>query len=148
IAVGPSVSVSIAFGQVLTDNGNFSLTVGDSLSLSGGGTQVVIGGAFSANGAKIAGSGNATIAVNSGGSLGIIHSAYSAPGLALSANSTDSIFDVVFSGNLTVDSAAATTQGGKPTITGNDFTGVGNNGIIASGDPNATINLTGNYWGT
>ena len=148
IDVGPYVSVSIGSGQVLTDNGNFNLTIGDLLTLPSGGTQVVVGGALSANGATITGSGNATIAINSGGSLSITNSTYSAPGLTLNPNSTDSMFDDVFSGKLTVDSAAITIQGGAPTITGNDFSGVGNNGIVATGDANASIDLEGNYWGT
>ena len=36
----------------------------------------------------------------------------------------------------------------SPTITGNNFSNLGNNGIVASGDPNAQIPLIGNYWGT
>ena len=55
---------------------------------------------------------------------------------------------MTFSGVLTVDSAAGTGTQSLPSITGNDFTGVGNNSVIATGDPNASIYLTGNYWGT
>ena len=33
-------------------------------------------------------------------------------------------------------------------ISGNDFTGVGADGVIASGDPSSHIPLEGNYWGT
>src|SRR5207249_3015636 len=35
-------------------------------------------------------------------------------------------------------------------ITGNDFRGIGigGNGIVAQGDPSATIDLRNNYWGT
>ena len=36
----------------------------------------------------------------------------------------------------------------NPSITGNDFSNIAANGVMASGDPNATIFFSGNYWGT
>ena len=80
--------------------------------------------------------------------LSISSSTYSGLRLNLKPGSTDSVFNVVFSGTLTVDSAANTMTPAGPTITGNDFSGVGSAGVVASGDKNATIYLTGNYWGT
>ena len=68
--------------------------------------------------------------------------------LSLNAGSTDSMTVVVFSSVLDVNSGANVGTTTNPTITGNDFSNVGNQGIVAIGDPNATIPLSGNYWGT
>ena len=47
-----------------------------------------------------------------------------------------------FSGTLDIDSGATID------ISGDNFTNIGNQGVVATGDPNATINLADNYWGT
>ncbi len=147
IAVGANVSVSIVNSQTIVDNGTLSFSVDDTLTFLGGNSQITVGGALTANATTFTGPSNANITVNAGGNLTITSSTY-ASGLKLNPNSTDSVFDNVFSGTLTVDSAANTGTQANPTITGNDFTGVGNNGVVATGDPNASIYLTGNYWGT
>ena len=49
---------------------------------------------------------------------------------------------VVFSGQLNINSGATIN------ISGDNFSNVGNQGIVATGDPNATINLEYDYWGT
>ena len=103
---------------------------------------------MTASSTTFTGAADANITVNSGGMLRISSSTYSGLRLNLKPGSTDSVFNVVFSGTLTVDSAANTVTPAGPTITGNDFSSVGADGIVASGDQNATIYLTGNYWGT
>ncbi len=60
----------------------------------------------------------------------------------LDSGSTDAIQFSSFATQLAINSGASIN------ISSNDFSNVATNGIIASGDPNATIPLPNNYWGT
>ena len=62
--------------------------------------------------------------------------------MTLDSGSNDTLTTVVFSGQLAINSGATIS------ISGNDFSKVGAQGIVATGDPNATINLEYDYWGT
>ena len=47
-----------------------------------------------------------------------------------------------------ISSGLNISSGATISITGNDFSGLPTNSVVASGDPAASIILTGNYWGT
>ena len=82
------------------------------------------------------------IVVNSGGQLTATAGTFVLGSLTLNSNTTDTLGSDIFSGVLTVNSGATVS------IHGNDFSNVGNDGIVAVGDPNATIDMTANFWGT
>ncbi len=83
--------------------------------------------------------------VNAGGQLTASTCTFSTLAtVSLNSGSNDTLQFDTFSCQLAINSGAAFT------INQNDFSNVpgSNNGIIASGNPSATINLTNNYWGT
>ncbi len=139
LAVGPNVNVLV--NGSLTDNGALRFASGDTVSFYG--SSIVVGGAMSATDAAFTNSGySSTITVNSGGSLAVSGGAIDLSAVTLNSGSTDTLNATVLSGILNVNSAATIN------ITGDDFSNVGNQGIVATGDPNAQIPLAGNYWGT
>ena len=152
LAVGPNVSVQVSEGVTLTDNGTLSFAIGDTLTMGSSccsAAEIIVAGIMTAAGTTFTGtSSSGSIVVNSGGSLNMVSSTYSLTGLTLNSGSTDTLKVDVFSGKLTVNSNANVGTLSVPTITGDDFSNVGANGIVASGDPNASIPFAGNYWGT
>ncbi len=115
VAVGTYVPVAIGSGQTFTDDGALSFSIGDTVTFQGGESQIAVGGggALAASGTTFTGPTNANITVDSAGSLSIASSTYTALALNLEGGSTDSVFDVVFSGTLTVDSAAGCGHSGR-----------------------------------
>ena len=69
VAIGPNVSVQIAYDQVLEDNGTLSFASGDTLTFPNTASQIAVGGLLSATATTFNGSGNSNITVNSGGNL-------------------------------------------------------------------------------
>ena len=67
VDVGPNVPVTLAGYQTLTDYGTLSFTSGDTVTLGGGGAQIVVGGTLSATNATF--NGSLDISVSSGGTL-------------------------------------------------------------------------------
>jgi Bacterial Ig-like domain (group 3) len=163
MTVGPNVNVQIArpttpSSVTLADNGVLSFGANDTVTLNsvyigggGGGTQtaqIVVsgGGELKASGTTFAaagdGQGVSQVVVNSGGQLQASTSTFVLSQLNLNTGSNDTLStDLVF-GPFTINSGATIN------IANNDFSNIGTNGLIAVGDPSATIHLENNYWGT
>jgi hypothetical protein len=109
------------------------------IAVGSGGLLTTAGTAFNAS---LANSGTAAISVASGGTFSVNASSVSLSSVTFNSNTTDTLGSVVFSGVLNVNSGATLS------IHGNDFSNVGSQGIVATGDPSATIDFTGNFWGT
>ncbi len=147
--VGANVNVQVGATDTLTDDGTVTFASGDTVTLiasNAGATEIVVGNgglltasstAFSTNV-----SGYGYIIVNGGGHLTASNSTFALNNVSLTAGSTDTIQVSSFATQLAINSGASIN------IASNDFTNIGTNGLIATGDPNATINLVNNYWGT
>jgi hypothetical protein len=149
--VGVGANLQIAFGQALTDDGTLSFSRGDSVHLEGLSpagnilSQITVDGVMNAVNTNFQGdlqSGISAIQINSGGQLVASNCVYALLNLTLSSGSNDTLHGLNFSGQLAIQSGATID------ISGNDFSNVGQEGIVASGDARATINLEHNYWGT
>jgi hypothetical protein len=135
--------------NTLADNGTLTFASGDMVTLiasGSGATQIVVGngGVLTASSTAFSSnvSGYGYVIVNSGGYLQASSCTFSLSSLSLNANSNDTLSMDIISGTFAINSGAIIS------ISGNNFTNIGTNGIVASGDSNATINLTNNYWGT
>ena len=136
--------------MTLTDNGTVSFAAGDYVSFNNNnnysGTQITVGstGVLQANNTSITslvgsntnGGNFAQMVVNAGGKLTVQGGTLQIGAVTLNTSTTDTITSVIFSGVLTVNS------GDTLSIHGDDFSNVGNQGIIAVGDPTATIDMT------
>jgi hypothetical protein len=148
LTIGPDVPVQIGGAQEIIDDGTLNL-IGDAVSFPTAQyatTQLVVnsGGVLSASGTAFINPGNAyastnQIVINSGGQLNASNSTFGLNTLALGAGSSGQLAGDVFNTQLAINS------GTKAGVTGGSFS---NGTVVASGDPNATINLTNNYWGT
>ena len=146
LAVGPGVTVWIQEYVTLTDSGNLIFASNDTVDLNIGTTQIVvansglmttaIGDIFNGSTAY-----STQIVVNSGGHLQASNSTFALATVNLNSGSTDTVQYSTFATELAVNSGASIN------ITSNDFSSA-NATVVASGDPNATINLDYNYWGT
>ncbi len=101
------------------------------------GTMAVSNTSFTFNGGN--NNNNSEIQVNSGGHLTASNSTFGWDNFVLSSNTIDSIQADIIATRLSISSGASLT------ILGNDFS---NGTVVASGDPNATIDFSNNYWGT
>ena len=161
LTVGPNVPVLIGPGAnyvtvTLADNGTLTFATSDTVTFNATNydstTQIVVGsgGLLSASGttfnaasANNSDGSNATqIVVNSGGYLQAGNSSFATGSLSLNNSSNDTLRSDAISGTLAINSGATIS------ISGNDFSNIGTNGVVATGDPNATINLLNNFWGT
>ena len=149
VAVGPNVPVTIDAGQTITDNGSLTFAGGDTVSMGSCcySQTIAVGGTLTAVGTTFTGGGG-QVTVGSGGNVNLSDSTFSVSSLTLNSGWTGSMNLVVFSGQLDINSAANVGTQASPTITNDDFSNVGSQGIVATGDPNAMIPLLGNYWGT
>ena len=163
LSVGPNVPVQLGAGYTpttLADNGTLTFANNDTVSLNDQWdngvnyySQIVVGSggllnatstAFNdSGGGGINGIKNAQIDVNSGGQSSI---PFEQPGYRKCyvqlQHDGHALSSDIFSGVLTVNSDATLS------IHGNDFSNVGAQGIVAVGDPTATIDMTANFWGT
>ena len=146
LSVAANVSVLIQPGVTLADNGTLTFASGDALTISNNGaaTQIVVGsgGLLMASGTTFTNIGsffNGHVEVASGGQLQATGCTIALNQLYLDNGSTDTIHSTILDTQLDINSHATIS------ITGNDFS---NGTVAAAGDPNATINLTNNYWGT
>ena len=147
LSVGTNVSVLIE--PTFSVNGTLNFAIGDAVSIFN--AQILVNGTLNASSDSFTtnnGNYSTGIQVNSGGHLTISSSAYGLSSLTLSSGSTDTLKVVVFSGQLNINSGANVGTLANPSITGDDFSNVGAKGIVATGDPNASIPFAGNYWGT
>ena len=144
LAVGPGVRVAIESGETLTVGGTLSFASGDSVvyygnGFGGGYGQIVVVGALDADGTTFNGPGSIT--VSSGGSMSSIGGTFTGE-LVLNAGSNDTLHFNTFSSQLAINSGATIN------IVGNNLSGVGTQGIIATGPSTADIPLGENYWAT
>ena len=108
-------------------------------------TSIVVNGTMTAAGdsfATTSGSFTTSIQVNSGGQLFAGTSTFNLSNVTLSSGSSATMSADVLMGQFAINSNT------NISISGMDFSNLGNDSVIAAGDPTATINLTGNYWGT
>ena len=147
MTVAAGVTVAIPGQQTLTDNGMLSFATGDTVDLStnyAGTAQIVVGGTLTASGTTFDSATGTTsnIQINSGGIITASDNTFDVLPLALNSGSTATLQFNTFTGQLSVNSGATID------IEGNDFSKVGNNGVIAAGSASAQIILENNYWGT
>ena len=142
LEVGPNASVLIA--STLTDGGALGFDTGDNVSLNGG--VIAVNGTMSATDDTFTNAGGgSSIAVNSGGQLDANNSTFTLANLILNAGSNAQLAVNSIANEFSINSGATIN------ITGNNFSNISNTtdqNIVASGDPNATINVANNYWGT
>jgi YDG domain/Bacterial Ig-like domain (group 3)/MBG domain (YGX type) len=152
--VGAGVSVQIAGGQSITDNGTLSFATGDSVNfgyVSEHTTAIYVNGVMNASGASFyATSLNANgsfsqIVVEPAGELIASNSSFALSSLTLSDGSNAQLAVNSIANEFSINSGATIS------ITGNNFTNISTTsgqGIVASGPSTAMINLTNNYWGS
>ncbi len=138
VAIDPNVSIN--------DNGTLTFTTGDVVtfqSLYGSSSPIVVTGTLSASGTTFNNGGsynNGSISANSGAQVNITNSLIGIANVYLYSASNDTLEVDVMNTNLNVNSGAAPLA-----ISSNDFS---SGTVVAAGDPNATINMTSNYWGS
>ena len=149
MTVAANVPVTINSGVTLTDNGTMNFATGDFVTFSpypsGSAINIGNGGVLSAVNTQFVSSDlgySAGINVNSGGRLIASNSTFALSYLNFDSGSNGTLSSDSLANSLTISSGAVIN------IHGNDFTKIGANGVVAVGDPNATIDLTSNYWGT
>ena len=145
LAVGAGVPVVILAGETLTDNGTIPFASGDTVSFAsngfgGGYGKIVVVGILEIAGTTINSGGSIT--VDSDGILEGNGSHFGMSQLTLGSGANATLHFNTFTVSLAIDSGATIN------IVGNNFSGVGNNGISATGTPSAHIPLTNNYWAT
>lgn len=152
IDVEDYVTVVIPGNQTLTVNGKLNFGSGAQVLLDpegGGPSRIAVRGTLTASGSTFSGTSGdgSSILINSGGNLVARDSLFMLDNLTLDAGSSatmggSQLGDAANPMQLVVDGAASLA------IRGNDFQYVGENGLIATGDPGAEIQLSNNYWGT
>ena len=146
LAVGPGVPVTISYGETLTDNGMVTFASDDTVTLAanccGSTGEVVVAGILNAAGTTFTGS-SSNITVNSGGSITAVTSTFGMKQLVLNAGSSATLHFDTFTGQLALNSGMTSIN-----IAGNNLSGVGANGVIATGTATAHIPLEENYWAT
>ena len=85
---------------------------------------------------------NSAINVNSGGVFSASDTSFGEKQLAFNSGSNDTLHFTTVTGHITINSGATIN------ISGNDFSGVGSEGVIAAGVSTAMIDLEENYWGS
>jgi hypothetical protein len=150
LSSGQGVSVLLAQSTTLTVNGTATFASGDAVTLNSssvfGSAQIVAsgGGSLQTTGTTFTNGGNGTpaIVINSGGQIQASTSRFALGSLTLNSGSNATLSFDVISNQLPINSGATIN------IANNDLTNIAANGVIATGTPSATINLTNNYWGT
>src|SRR5579884_566823 len=158
LAVGAGANVQIGVGAfntevTLADDGTLTFASGDIVNFDnstnqGIPTQIVVGngGLMTANGTAFTSAGGTTLIDVNAGELRLNGGSIDLSNLLLDSGSTDTIQLVRFLSPLAINSGAIINNQSR--ISWNDFSNLGTNNIVASGDPNATINLDNNYWGS
>jgi hypothetical protein len=150
LTVGANVNFLLQGAQTFTDNGTMTFSGGDTATfvrVFNSTTLFSVGGTLNASSTSFVNSGNPSgalsqIQVGSGGHLNMSGGSSALDSVNLLSGAAASISGAVFSGQLAVNSAATVA------ISGNDFSNVPAAGVIASGDPTATIALPNNWWGS
>ena len=139
--VGAYVSVQI--NATFTDDGLLSFATGDTVSIFA--YQIDVNGTMTATGATFANGGDSPgLTIKSGGSLlANDETKFNLSSVTLDSGSSATLSSDVLYNVLTINSHSAIN------IAENDFSNLAtSNGLVATGDPNATIDLEDNYWGT
>jgi uncharacterized membrane protein YgdD (TMEM256/DUF423 family) len=134
LTVGAGAVLNVTSGATVaaleTGSGAFGIVVN--------GTMNVSGATFPHTGTW----GSSTLQVNSGGHLTATTSSFAWSNVNLNSGSANDVQYSRFANKLTINSGAAINMGRD------DFSPMGNNGVVAVGTPSAAIDLTNNYWGT
>jgi hypothetical protein len=144
VAVGPNVAVTIESGSPFNDQGTLSFSNGDLVTVGGDDTSIDVTGLLTASGTTFANGGGGNMVVNAGGTLTANNeTAFNLASLTLNSGASASLTTDSLSGVFYINSNT------EINVTGNDFSKLNtSDGVVASGDPNADIELIGNYWGT
>ena len=141
ITVDPNLSISnqgnTSFsnqGNTLTDNGTLNFGRNDQVSFG----TLAVGGVLNAPATSFIGG---QIAVGNGGNFTTVGANLNLGNVTLGPGSAASITVSSFATTLTIDSTA------NINISGNNFTNIGNKGVIATGDANADISPDGKLLG-
>ena len=153
LTISANLSVQLLANVTLSDNGTTTFATGDTVTFVGSSSteQIVVGngGALNATGVNFthSGSNNTTdLTVNNNGEFTASNDGFSLTTVTMGSGSVDNVQNNSFSSQIVIDSAAS------GTFALNDFSNIPtspvNDGILATGNPSGTINLTDNYWGT
>ena len=145
LAVSANVSVIVSSGQTLTDAGTVTFSSGDVVTVDNGAhDRGQRQPEFTAARRLMVAAADANLTINSGGTLlANNETIFNLSNLTLNSGSTTTLTTDVLSGVFTINSNTTIN------IAGNDFSKLTTpNGLIAAGNPSATINVAGNYWGT
>src|SRR5262249_51903213 len=147
--VAANVPLQIQPGVTITDSGAFNIAPSAVLSIVDGNSNltsgVVVNGTMNASSVSFLrsggnGSDTTRIQVNFGGQFTAsgdqVKSTFAWDNLTFNSGSTDSLQNINFSGQLAVNSGATLT------ISQNDLSNVGANGVVATGAPAASIDMT------
>ncbi len=148
MAVGPNVPVFIPASQNFADDGTVSFASGDTVTLDGAccssTQQIAVAGTLTATDTTFNdnGTGTSNLSINSGGQLLASTSTFNLSALSLASGSSATMSADVLYGQFAINSNT------NISISGMDFSNLGNDSVIVTGDSLAQINLSGNYWGT
>ncbi len=144
--VAAGLSVIIPANQTLTDTGSVSFT-NDTVTYDDAyqsTTVINVNGALTATSTLFNSQGyTSQLNLNSGGTLSVSNTAFGISNISLNSGSNDTLSANTFS------SSTVTTINSGATISfsANDLSSIPANGIVASGNPGATLHLNYNYWG-
>jgi hypothetical protein len=153
VEVGHDATVVVHANQTLTVDGTLDLAPGASVSLDPedqGPAQVVVAGTLTAaSGTSFTSTGGdgSSIQVVAGGDLKASNSQFTLGAVTLGPGSGATMTGDKFGGSTTTTQLVID-SGATIAISRNDFSGVGADGVVATGDPGAQILLAHNYWGT
>ncbi len=139
-----SSTVTVAVGATLNVSSGASLVGAEGVFNS---PVIVVNGTLNATGASFTRSGtygNSALQVASGGRLTARDCTFAWSSLNLLTGSTDTLNSLIFANHCQL----AINSGATINITRNNFSAIGTNGIVATGNANATIDLRYNFWGT
>ncbi|HXG10201.1 MAG TPA: cohesin domain-containing protein [Gemmataceae bacterium] len=151
LTVGPNVRVLIRQGVLLTINGRLTVNDADTVAAEELGSSVTAG--IVVNGTMTVSATDflrapggfpsdiSRLQVNSGGLLTVTGSRLEWESMVLNGGSSATLRFNAFATQLAIHSAASVT------ISQNDFSNASAT-VVSSGDPNASIDLRDNYWGT
>ena len=145
VNVGPNVTVVIPSNQTLTVSGSLNFNTGDQVSLTPDTqqpSQIIVGGTLSATGSSFTASNSdySAILVNSGGNLQAYNCPFNLSNITLGSGASATM-SADRLGNSTTTTQLAIDSNTTITIKGNDFSYVGTNGVIATGDASAIFSL-------
>ncbi len=148
VSVGNNVPIVIGSSQTILVNGTLSFTTGDVVTFGTANyvnEQITVNGSLTAVGTTFATFGNdgSTIVVN-GKIMVNNQSKIALSSLTINSGAIASLSNIVLGAGTVFNVNSNVIY----SVAGNDFSSLGNNGVVALGDKNATIDFRNNYWGT